>query len=155
VVFTQLIRRIPPRTDTATQTLILAHRQELVQQAFRHCVRAYPDKSVEIELGKERATGVADITVASIQSINSKNRIEKFDPSHFKLVLVDEAHHAVSPTYLNVLKYFNLHKVEEDSPVLVGVSATLLRNDGLGLGSVFDHIVYHKLVSCSSWKGVC
>jgi ATP-dependent helicase IRC3 len=82
-----------------------------------------------------------------VQSINSNGRIAKFDPLRFKLLLIDEAHHAVSPTYLKVLRCFNLLQVEDHSPVLVGVSATLSRADGLELGAVFDHIVYHKLVT--------
>lgn len=108
---------------------------------------------MEIELGKEHASGAADITVASIQSINSQHRIEKFDPSRFKLILVDEAHHIVSPTYLDILKHFNLRTKEDDSPALVGVSATMSRFDGLKLGAAIDHIVYHKLVSSvSKWN---
>lgn len=87
---------------------------------------------------------MADITVASMQSITSKDRIEKFDPSRFKLVIVDEAHHIVSPTYLKILEHFNLRTRREDSPVLTGFSATLARGDGLKLGAAIDHIVYHK-----------
>ena len=87
---------------------------------------------------------MADITVASMQSITSKERIEKFDPAKFKLVLVDEAHHIVSPNYLKILDYFGLRDMHENSPVLVGVSATMSRFDGLKLGAAIDHIVYHK-----------
>ncbi|KAF2402039.1 ResIII-domain-containing protein [Trichodelitschia bisporula] len=143
VIFTQLIDRIPSTGDR-TRTLILAHRQELVDQAYKHCAKAYPNKSIEIELGKSRASGLADITVASLQSITSRDRILKFNPSRFKLVLVDEAHHIVAPRYLNVLKHFNLRHLEVESPALLGVSATFSRSDGLKLGSVIDHIVYHK-----------
>ncbi|KAF2837275.1 DEAD/DEAH box helicase domain-containing protein [Patellaria atrata CBS 101060] len=144
VIFTQLIDRVPPRSEHATQTLILAHRRELVEQAARHCVYAYPSKSVEVELGSAHATGAADITIASIQSITSGDRILKFDPARFKLLLVDEAHHIVASTYLEVLKYFGLIEVKEHSPALVGVSATFSRFDGLKLGAAIDHIVYHK-----------
>jgi ATP-dependent helicase IRC3 len=99
------------------------------------------------------ASGHADITIASVQSITSGNRIEKFDPNLYKLVLVDEAHHIVSPTYLQVLNHFGLlndsakRKKRNDLervPVLVGVSATFSRFDGLKLGHAIDHIVYHK-----------
>jgi ATP-dependent helicase IRC3 len=124
--------------------LILAHRTELVEQAARHCVDAYPDKTVEIELGKLHASGAADITVASIQSIKSKDRIDKYDPERFKLVLVDEAHHIVAPQYLEVLKHFGIRPQTCNAPALVGVSATLSRFDGLKLGAVIDHIVFHR-----------
>jgi ATP-dependent helicase IRC3 len=105
---------------------------------------AYPSKWIEIELGKNHASGAADITVASMQSITSKDRIEKFDPARFKLVLVDEAHHIVAPNYLKILDYFGLREVNDGSPILVGVSATMSRFDGLRLGAAIDHIVYHK-----------
>lgn len=126
--------------------MILAHRQELVEQAAKHCILAYPNKSVDIEMGNVRASGFADITVASIQSIVSGDRIFKFDPSQFKLVLVDEAHHIVAPGYLRTLDYFGLSKdkVNANSPALVGVSATFSRFDGLKLGAAIDEIVYHK-----------
>lgn len=124
--------------------MILAHRRELVEQAARHCEMAYPNKRIEIEMGPLHATGTADITIASIQSINSKDRLEKFDPGNFKLVLVDEAHHIVAPSYLNVLKHFGLDVKKPDSPTLVGVSATFSRFDGVKLGSAIDEIVYHK-----------
>ncbi|KAH7313047.1 DEAD/DEAH box helicase-like protein [Rhexocercosporidium sp. MPI-PUGE-AT-0058] len=143
VIFTQLIDRVKPRNE-ADQTLILAHRQELVEQAARHCTNAYPTKTVEIEMGSMHASGSADITVASIQSIVSGSRISKFNPDKFKLVLVDEAHHIVAPGYMRTLDYFGLSKAQPYSPALVGVSATLSRFDGLRLGSAIDQIVYHK-----------
>ena len=63
VIFTQLIDRIKPSQNGATQTLILAHRRELVEQAARHCALAYPSKSLQIEMGNQHASGAADITV--------------------------------------------------------------------------------------------
>lgn len=144
VIFTQLIGRVKPRSERATQTLILAHRRELVEQAARHCSNTYPDKTIELELGKLAASGTADITVASLQSILSRDRLLKFDPARFKLVLVDEAHHIVAPGYLKVLEHFGLRTKQPDSPHLVGVSATFSRFDGLRLGAAIDEIVYHK-----------
>ncbi|KAL1850617.1 putative ATP-dependent helicase IRC3 [Paecilomyces lecythidis] len=144
VIFTQLIGRIPPRTEYANQTLIIVHRKELVEQAARHCRLAYPDRTVEIEMGNNKASGAADITIASIQSLISRGRIEKFNPDRFKLVLVDEAHHIVARSYREALEHFGLNEASEESPILVGVSATFSRFDGLKLGAAIDHIVYHK-----------
>ncbi|KAH6673596.1 putative mitochondrial ATP-dependent helicase irc3 [Halenospora varia] len=144
VIFTQLIDRVKPHAERAEQTLILAHRQELVEQAARHCTNAYPTKTVEIEMASMHASGTADITVASIYSIISGDRISKFDPKRFKLVLVDEAHHIVAPGYLKALDHFGLSKAQPHTPALVGVSATLSRFDGLRLGAAIDQVVYHK-----------
>jgi ATP-dependent helicase IRC3 len=144
IIFTQLIDRVEPPTKNATQTLILAHRRELVEQAARHCERAYPGKTIDIEMGNTHASGAADITVASVRSIVSGDRLSKYDPTRFKLVLVDEAHHIVAPGYMDTLEHFGLDLPCESGPALVGVSATFSRFDGLRLGAAIDHIVYHK-----------
>jgi ATP-dependent helicase IRC3 len=144
VIFTQLIGRIPARNETNDKTLILVHRRELVEQAAHHCRLAYPDRIVEIEMGSSKASPSADIVIASVRSLTNGDRIAKFDPERFKLVLVDEAHHIVAPSYREVLEYFGLKETSHNSPVLVGVSATLSRADGLKLGAAIDHIVYHK-----------
>ncbi|KAK0275999.1 putative ATP-dependent helicase IRC3 [Friedmanniomyces endolithicus] len=145
VIFSHLIDRIPPPTSEATQTLIVAHKAELVHQAVAHCRRLYPSRSVEVEMAGESASGEADITVASVQTLNSKKRLEKFEAARFKLVVVDEVHHVVAPSYLNVLRHFGLVDGEGESrTALIGMSATLSRSDGLSLGKAIDHIVYHK-----------
>ena len=97
-------------------------------------------------MGNTHASGLADITVASIWSIISGDRMEKFDPKRFKLVLVDEAHHIVASSFMQTLEHFGLLKDSnmETPPALVGVSATLSRFDGLRLSDAIDHIVYHK-----------
>ena len=115
-----------------------------MEQAARHCVSAYPDKTVEIDMAKSHASGVADITIASVMSLQRDERLEKYNPKNFKLVLVDEAHHIVAPGYMKILEHFGLATKRTNSPNLVGVSATFSRFDGLRLGSAIDEIVYHK-----------
>ncbi|KAL3455786.1 P-loop containing nucleoside triphosphate hydrolase protein [Aspergillus heterothallicus] len=144
VIFTQLIGRILPQSRFGDKTLIIVHRRELVDQACRHCRLAYPDSTVEIEMGNRVASGHGDIIIASVRSLTSKDRLAKFDPKRFKLVLVDEAHHIVAPSYRTVLAHFGLGEKSPDSPILVGVSATFSRFDGLKLGAAIDQIVYHK-----------
>lgn len=144
VIFTQLIQHIEPPSKGATQTLILAHRRELVEQAAKHCVGAYPDKTVEIDMASSHASGVADITVASVASLQRDDRLLKYNPKRFKLVLVDEAHHIVAAGYMKILEHFGLATKRADSPNLVGVSATFSRFDGMKLGAAIDEIVYHK-----------
>ncbi|KAF8455030.1 P-loop containing nucleoside triphosphate hydrolase protein [Kalaharituber pfeilii] len=147
VIFTQLIRQLPDLTEEATQSLILVHRRELLEQAYNHCVRAYPDKVIEVEMANKHATGHADITIASVPSLVSKDRITKFNPKKFKLILIDECHHAVAKSYMDTLDYFGALHPEKNGgnhPVIVGVSATLSRHDGLKMGTILDYIVYHK-----------
>lgn len=91
------------------------------------------------------ASGHADITVASVQSLASGDRLMRYDPARFKLVIVDEAHHIVARRHLDILQHFQLaDKQNLGAVALVGVSATFSRHDGVGLHAAIDHIVYHK-----------
>lgn len=102
-------------------------------------------------------------TVATYQTLIRAQRLQKFDPARLRVVIVDEAHHAVAPSYLHILSHFNssvksprslegaeseaenlaVVPTDYDTPI-IGFSATLSRHDGLPLGSVFDEIVYHR-----------
>ena len=82
--------------------------------------------------------------MASVPTLGRKNskKIDKYDPSQFKAILIDEAHHASAATYLNILDYFGVD--DADSKILVwGCSATVKRHDGKSLGDVFDKVTYH------------
>ena len=148
VIFSHLIGRVSPPTVNATQTLILAHRRELINQAARHCQSQYPEKSLEIEMGDVHASGTADITIASVSSI--VRRLDKYDPSRLKLVIVDEAHHIAAPSYRQVMQHFGLGSRNQCNQIaLVGVSATFSRADGISLGSAIDHIAYHRFEFCT------
>ena len=115
-------------------TLILSHRQELVMQPIR-----YFDCPTAVEMGKSRASSLgrpaAPVTSASIQTM--ARRLDCYDPDAFRTIIVDEAHHAASPTYRKVLDYFRPSR-------LLGFTATPNRADGLGLEAVFDEIIFKK-----------
>ncbi len=59
------------------------------------------------------------------------------------LVVVDEAHHAVAPSYRAIFERFRL--LAPDTPrMLVGFTATLRRGDRQGFGEVFEEIPYSR-----------
>ncbi|EMR08045.1 hypothetical protein PNEG_03487 [Pneumocystis murina B123] len=143
LIFSSLIERVEPIDPNATQTLIIAHRRELVEQAFEQCRFLYPEKTIDIEMANMHASGLAEITIASVCTLMSHERLKKFDPSRFKLILIDEVHHAAAASYIRILKHFSA--LNSDSKIIViGVSATIFRLDGLKLGVAIDHIVYHR-----------
>lgn len=150
-MFTELLARIPSEKGRS-QALILVNAVALAEQASETVERMLPHLRVEIEQGaKYRASGTADVTVATVQSLKNASRLEKYDPWKFKCVIVDEAHHSTSATYRTVLSHFNsdipCDEPEIDVPVrvpIIGFSATFSRHDGLALGTVFDQIVFHK-----------
>ncbi|RHZ53794.1 hypothetical protein Glove_437g10 [Diversispora epigaea] len=145
VIFSNLIRRIPSPHSGADKVLVLAHREELIDQAYNQIKRFSSNLTLEIDQGLRSATGNADVIVASVQSLGrlDTGRIEKYNPNHFKAIIIDEAHHAPATTYRRVLGYFGAD--QKDTHILVwGCSATVRRYDGLALEGIFDEITYHK-----------
>ncbi|MFT5289334.1 MAG: superfamily II DNA or RNA helicase, partial [Planctomycetota bacterium] len=76
--------------------LVLAHRQELIEQA-RDKISAWCDDVVAVEMGDRREFTRPDgtrpkITVASIQTLG--RRLKEVPRDAFRIVVVDEAHHA-------------------------------------------------------------
>ncbi|KAJ1661872.1 DEAD DEAH box helicase [Coemansia sp. RSA 1813] len=146
VIFSNLINRVQPPTPMATKTLVLAHREELLAQAARQIQRASPNLVVDIDQGTRVANPAADVIVASVPTLGREqtDRLSRYDPRRFKLIVIDEAHHAAAETYNRIIKHFETQGAGQSDVLVWGCSATLYRHDGLGLGGVFDKIVYQK-----------
>ena len=149
--FAHLSKQLPGKK----KTLILAHRMELLTQAARTCKSIMPNANIQIDQGAKRAhVGKADIIIASVQSLTSKktNRLSNYDPEDFKLIVVDECHHAVAPTYKKIFQHFGYFGLVEDPGAepkfceipLIGFTATPSRDDHKQLGEIFEHLTYHK-----------
>ena len=116
------------------RTLVLAHREELLEQARDKILRA-TGIVAEIEAGERTASLDAPVVVASVQTLMREHRRRRFAPDHFALIVVDEAHHALGESYQRVLGYF------EDARVL-GVTATPDRGDKRLLGDFFENVAH-------------
>jgi ATP-dependent helicase IRC3 len=100
-VFISLLSRIAPPTPSAVRSLIIVNSIELARQAATQAKQLFPDWSVEIEQGvKHKASGTADVTVATYQTLLQEQRIAKFIPNNMKAIIIDEAHHAAAPSYV-------------------------------------------------------
>ncbi|KDQ16273.1 hypothetical protein BOTBODRAFT_30973 [Botryobasidium botryosum FD-172 SS1] len=159
-IFVSLISRLPtpPNRPSATRAIVIVNSIELAKQAAQQVKTMCPDLSVEVEQGQRyKASGAADVTVATYQTLMGSRRLAKFDPTTIKAVIVDEAHHAAAPSYIRVLSHFDpsirasfLRDETQtandtlDVPSIIGFSATFSRHDGLALGKVFQRIVYHS-----------
>lgn len=126
VCFAELIRRFDGNV------LVLAHRDELIQQAVRHCGAATGEQ-IEIEKAGDWSFK-GRIVVGSVQSLRMKNRLERLGKDRFQLVIIDEAHHAIAPSYRVIMDYF-------DCPI-VGFTATPDRGDETALGRIFTRVAY-------------
>jgi superfamily II DNA or RNA helicase len=126
--------------------LFLVHRDELTLQTVRAAERFWPEAAAAaIEAG----TGnwdvpdvfkgrVPDLVVAMVPSL--VNRLYAIDRERFGLVIADEAHLAVAPTWSKVLDHFC-------PGFTLGITATPERLDGQGLASRFgrEPVYYYPL----------
>lgn len=120
-------------TGSYKRVLCLAHRKELVQQNAA-TLQWVTGETADIEMAEEWASNRATVVSASVQTLSQPKRLERWAKDHFDLVIADEAHHFLSPTFKRILDYF-------DAKVL-GVTATPDRGDEKALGKVFGDVAY-------------
>lgn len=125
--------------------LVLAHREELIDQAHKTLLDFNPTKRIGIEYGRQHASPDDDIVVASIAGLwhPSKKRLTSIRPETFSIIVYDEAHHAPSGESISLLRRMGLFK-KQSSMTLIGFTATPFRTDGIKLESVFERIVFHR-----------
>lgn len=127
VVFSDVVKR---STSDGSRALILAHRQELLDQAAEKLMNAFGIRSV-LENAEHSSLGSSEpVTVGSIQSLAQPKRLEQFPRDYFKTIVVDEAHHCLSESYKRVLDHFDAN--------VLGVTATPDRGDKRSLGQYFE-----------------
>ena len=140
--------------------LVLAHRKELIYQAVAHAREA--GLEVGIEMGHHRAHDET-VVVSSVQTQVAKRkcrvcrnvegvvetceacdcrgsvrRFERFNPSDFGLLILDEAHHATAKTYRLVMEWY---RQNPDLKILM-VTATPKRSDKVGLHNVCESVAF-------------
>ncbi len=142
VVASELIIRTLP-----SRAIILAHRNELVWQARKTLMQR--GVSVDVEKGElvssKSLFNQSQVVVATVQTMTCGKelykRMHSFDPKHFGLLILDEAHHYISPSYRKVVDYFT-----SGNPNLkvCGITATGDRQDEKGMGAIFQSIAAER-----------
>jgi superfamily II DNA or RNA helicase len=125
--------------------LVLAHREELLRQALDKFRAIDSNLKVEIEQADARASGDARVVLASVQTLARPGsaRLSRLPPDDFSIVVVDEAHHSVAPSYRRIFDHFGVFEPGA-SRYLVGFTATPRRGDKQGLGEVFQEVCYAR-----------
>lgn len=139
VVFSHLLSE--RHAATGTRGVVLVHRDELADQAVTKLRAVAP----HLYVGKVKAAVNdvrADVVVASVQTLANSNRLRDLlrGPGRIGTWVTDECHHGVAPTYRRIY-------AETTAADHVGFTATLSRSDGIGLGSVWDDVVYSKTLA--------
>lgn len=123
------------------RVVVLAHREELISQAHQklwHICGIEPD----IEMGEYRTHDFdafrSRLMVSTIQTQIAGNRMEKFKPDDYSLVVIDEAHHACAKSYRRVIDYYR----QNPRLKVLGVTATPDRADEAALGQIFESVAF-------------
>ncbi len=117
------------------RVLIVSHRTELVEQAAKKI-----EATTNLECGIEQqqrtvlGTRIPDVVSASVQTL-TKKRLAEFSPTTFGLIVTDEAHHAISPSYKAIYAHFQHARH-------LGVTATPDRLDNKALAAVYDSVAF-------------
>ncbi|MBK1883647.1 DEAD/DEAH box helicase family protein [Luteolibacter pohnpeiensis] len=130
IVFAAVANRF--LTKRNERTLVLAHREELIEQAADKIFKSTGIEA-EVEKAERRASQHASVVVASIQTMQGQ-RLEGWPRDHFGLLVADEAHHSLANQWQTTLNYF-------DSRIL-GVTATPDRGDKRKLSEFYDNVAY-------------
>ena len=109
------------RAGWARRVLFLADRTALVRQARKHFKRLLPNVST-CNLCEEKDESSAKLVFSTYPTIMNQidnaraDGVKRFGPSHFDLVIVDEAHRSIYQKYRGIFMYFD--------SLLLGLTAT-------------------------------
>jgi superfamily II DNA or RNA helicase len=125
------------------RVLLLAHRDELVEELVIRCRRAAPEVGVSrVQAEEDDWTG--PIIVGSVPSVAQPARLAILAERPCALLIVDEAHHATSPTYRRILDVAG--GCGTPGYLHVGFTATPFRAAGgggtEGIGAVYEAVAY-------------
>lgn len=120
------------REHAKEKVLVLAHRREIVSQTLGKL----EDAGIQagIIMAECAPNDWADVQVASIDTLWARRKHQGFPEA--QLLVVDEVHRAGSARHLEIINHYkNL------GAKVLGLTATPIRNDGFGLGNIFDRMV--------------
>ena len=139
IVSADIVRRCVQQTSQ--KTIFMAHRAELLTQSRDKIRLVAPQLSVGIVQAQHDDTA-RQVTVASVQTLMNATRLQRvLQHGPYSLLVIDEAHHATSPSWMRVIETM---QARNPTMRILGLTATPGRSDGLGLSDLFEKISYTK-----------
>jgi superfamily II DNA or RNA helicase len=135
VVFASLIQQM------GLKALVIAHTNELLNQSKDKIQMISPSLNVGIVNADSKEFN-APVVVSSIQSARIEKNLEALKVQDFGLLVYDEAHRSGSNSSRTVIDELGFGK--DTNKLICGFSATCWRDDGKGLGEIYDTIAYEK-----------
>jgi superfamily II DNA or RNA helicase/HKD family nuclease len=123
-------RNLAHESGELPSLLFVAHRKEILEQSLRTYREVLGDGSFgELYVGGQRPERWKHV-FASVQSLTSYG-VGNIPADFFKVVVIDEFHHAEARTYRRLLDHLHPHE-------LLGLTATPERADGTDVRAFFD-----------------
>lgn len=111
--------------------LFVAHRVQILKQAIYTFRQVLRDSNFgELMDGNNEPTQYEHL-FATINTINTRNLIDKLGNDYWLMVIIDEAHHLPAQS-------FDKFATSIKPKILLGLTATPERTDGMSLGKYFD-----------------
>ncbi len=116
--------------ERGLHSLFLAHRRELIFQAYRRFIEmGIPEDQVGIFMADDRRRRpTAMVQVASVDTLRNRAK------PRADIVFTDECHRSNARTYQDIAAHY-------PDAIHLGLTATPYRADGKGLGGVYDELI--------------
>lgn len=121
---------IAKETNNGKRVLFMAHRRELINQAYNRLAQlGVPLNQIGVLMGKDRRGNPgAMVQVASVDTLRNRAK------ARADIVFVDEAHRNLAASYRNIAKCY-------PEALHLGLTATPFRANGEGLGDAYDDLL--------------
>lgn len=126
------------------RTLFLVNALKLASQAKETFAKVWPEATLGEYIGSQKDM-TQTVIFATVQSISKD--LEKFSPTDFDYLIVDECHHAAANTYQKIFTYFH-------PKFILGLTATPERSDGEDMLELFQNVAHKMDLKTAVERGV-
>ena len=126
------------------RTLFLVNALKLASQAKETFAKVWPEATLGEYTGSQKDMSQT-VIFATVQSISKD--LEKFSPTDFDYLIVDECHHAAANTYQKICTYFH-------PKFILGLTATPERSDGEDMLELFQNVAHKMDLKTAVERGV-
>lgn len=125
-------------------TLFLVNALKLASQAKETFAKVWPEATLGEYTGSQKDM-TQTVIFATVQSISKD--LEKFSPTDFDYLIVDECHHAAANTYQKIFTYFH-------PKFILGLTATPERSDGEDMLELFQNVAHKMDLKTAVERGI-
>ena len=126
------------------RALFLVNALKLASQAKETFAKVWPEATLGEYIGSQKDM-TQTVIFATVQSISKD--LEKFSPTDFDYLIVDECHHAAANTYQKIFTYFH-------PKFILGLTATPERSDGEDMLELFQNVAHKMDLKTAVERGV-